>query len=136
MDRFNFANASDSTRAAEILKSQLGTLQSLTRKSPGKAREDSAVDGPPLEQRVPRSIDDSGRADPFCVFCKKNGAPKAVYRSHTVKDNRGSVVCPVLRKFNCHHCNNGGGDQAHTANFCPKKREVYLNSFLKNKDEP
>ncbi len=78
------------------------------------------------------SVEDSNRSNPFCVFCRNNKAPKSVYRSHVIKDNRGLVVCPVLRKYNCPYCNNGGGDLAHTVNFCPKKRTDFLNSFLKN----
>ncbi|XP_003743066.1 nanos homolog 1 [Galendromus occidentalis] len=135
MDRFSSADLSNPSCAAKILKSQLESLRHLARKRRNKSGREFGVARTSSEKRSSRSLDDTKRADPFCVFCKKNGAPKDAYRSHTVKDNRGNVVCPILRKFNCVHCNNGGGDQAHTANFCPKMRGAYLNSFMKNKDE-
>lgn len=55
----------------------------------------------------------------ICGFCKKNGEPVEYYSKHVLKDPSGIVVCPVLRRYNCPFCNNGGGDHAHTARFCP-----------------
>lgn len=49
-----------------------------------------------------------------CVFCKNNGAKKEDYQNHILKDPEGLILCPVLFKYNCPICNNGGGLRAHT----------------------
>jgi len=33
----------------------------------------------------------------FCILCKSNKEPIQVYRSHTLKDKQGKVMCPILR---------------------------------------
>ncbi|XP_013164262.1 PREDICTED: uncharacterized protein LOC106115451 isoform X1 [Papilio xuthus] len=53
-----------------------------------------------------------------CVFCKNNGESTAWYRSHTVKDRKGRVVCPILRAFRCPICG-ASGSRAHTPKHCP-----------------
>ncbi|XP_022709741.1 uncharacterized protein LOC111272509 [Varroa jacobsoni] len=58
----------------------------------------------------------------YCQFCQNNREPEDVYRSHTLRDLSGRVVCPVLRSYNCPICNNGGGDKAHTKSYCPQLR--------------
>jgi len=85
----------------------------------------------PAAEDRPVLLDHCQRRDMFCIFCKKNGLARKFYASHSVRDNRGKVVCPVLRKYNCPFCNNGGGDKAHTVTYCPVKRAAYLDSFLK-----
>ncbi|XP_022250888.1 nanos homolog 1-like [Limulus polyphemus] len=57
-----------------------------------------------------------------CVFCKKNGETVLFYRSHVLRNDGGKIVCPVLRRYNCPLCNNGGGDNAHTIRYCPNRR--------------
>jgi nanos 1 len=57
-----------------------------------------------------------------CVFCKNNGRPPEMYKTHILKDPEGDVTCPVLRSYNCPICNNGGGPQAHTVRYCPKNK--------------
>ena len=32
----------------------------------------------------------------FCVFCKNNGEDASYYLSHTLKDDNGRVICPIL----------------------------------------
>ena len=54
-----------------------------------------------------------------CVYCKKSGAPEEYYSNHVLRDAKGIVVCPVLRRYNCPKCQNGGGDRAHTLGYCP-----------------
>ena len=58
---------------------------------------------------------DEGR---FCAFCKKNRETPEFYRTHVVKDSRGKVICPVLRKYTCPVCQ-ATGDRAHTLRHCP-----------------
>lgn len=58
----------------------------------------------------------------YCQFCQNNKEPEEFYRSHTLRDTSGRVLCPVLRAYNCPLCNNGGGDRAHTKSYCPQLR--------------
>ena len=54
----------------------------------------------------------------WCVFCKNNGEPEAVYTSHVLKDSRDKVACPRLRAYICPLCGTSG-DDAHTVKYCP-----------------
>ncbi|CAC5369219.1 NANOS1 [Mytilus coruscus] len=57
--------------------------------------------------------------DSYCVLCKRNGEVREWYTSHVLKDNRGKVACPILRKYTCPTCG-ATGDNAHTIRHCPK----------------
>ena len=54
----------------------------------------------------------------WCVFCKNNGEPEAVYTSHVLKDSLDKVACPRLRAYICPLCGTSG-DDAHTIKYCP-----------------
>lgn len=54
----------------------------------------------------------------ICNFCKNNGQPRDVYTSHTLRYPDQRVSCPILRRYNCPLCKNGGGDYAHTKSHC------------------
>uniref|UniRef100_A0A182WHT7 Nanos-type domain-containing protein n=1 Tax=Anopheles minimus TaxID=112268 RepID=A0A182WHT7_9DIPT len=64
-----------------------------------------------------------------CVFCLNNGADKEFYESHSCKDERGNVTCPVLREFVCKLCS-ATGTNAHTAKYCPLKPIITLQDCL------
>lgn len=64
-----------------------------------------------------------------CVFCLNNGADKEFYESHSCKDERGNVTCPVLRTFVCKLCS-ATGTNAHTAKYCPLKPIITLQDCL------
>lgn len=56
----------------------------------------------------------------YCVFCFNNKAEPAFYKSHTCKDARGLVCCPILRRLRCPFCK-ATGPTAHTPKYCPFK---------------
>jgi len=57
----------------------------------------------------------------YCVFCKNNGEAEEFFLSHTLKDDHGKVVCPVLSSYRCPFCD-ATGAVAHTVKYCPTKR--------------
>ena len=70
-------------------------------------------------QEVIFDPDNAAIDDQYCVLCKKNGEQRDFYVSHALKDSRGKVVCPILRKYVCPTCS-ATGDNAHTIKHCPK----------------
>jgi hypothetical protein len=70
------------------------------------------------------------KLDDHCVFCKNNGADEILYRSHTVKDLKGRVLCPKLRAYQCPICG-ADGDQSHTVKYCPKKPIITMEDLKK-----
>ncbi|XP_037029248.1 nanos homolog 1 [Bradysia coprophila] len=56
----------------------------------------------------------------FCQFCENNQEPPKVYNSHSLRDSKGKLMCPRLRKYVCPICN-ATGDNAHTVRYCTKK---------------
>lgn len=63
------------------------------------------------------------KMEDYCVFCKNNNEEEVVYKSHTVRDSKGRVLCPILRVYKCPICN-ADGDDAHTSKYCPKKQII------------
>lgn len=81
---------------------------------------------------IPTKSPIGNRVFVFCYYCKSIQVPRWVWRSPHLEDNRGLVTCPVLRKYNCPHCDHGGGAIAHTIHLRPKKRAAFSISFLKS----
>uniref|UniRef100_A0A674GT17 Nanos-type domain-containing protein n=1 Tax=Taeniopygia guttata TaxID=59729 RepID=A0A674GT17_TAEGU len=63
-----------------------------------------------------------------CSFCQHNGEAPGVYQSHSLRDARGRLQCPVLRSYVCPQCG-ATQDQAHTRRFCPRTRRGYVSVY-------
>eukprot|EP00800_Vazella_pourtalesii_P003865 TRINITY_DN1406_c0_g4_i1.p1 TRINITY_DN1406_c0_g4~~TRINITY_DN1406_c0_g4_i1.p1 ORF type:complete len:116 (-),score=15.00 TRINITY_DN1406_c0_g4_i1:225-539(-) len=63
----------------------------------------------------------------LCVFCRNNGEPESVYKTHILKDAQGKVSCPVLRAYTCPTCG-ASGDIAHTLKYCPATQPTVIYS--------
>lgn len=66
-----------------------------------------------------------------CSFCKNNGEPEQVYMSHPFKDVKGTVVCPILKNYQCPMCGESG-EKAHTITYCKEYKNVKRNKILNN----
>lgn len=58
----------------------------------------------------------------FCVFCRNNGEDEQFFLAHTLKDDSGQVICPVLRAYVCPICG-ATGPVAHTIKYCPQNKD-------------
>ncbi|CAN9506289.1 unnamed protein product [Ophioblennius macclurei] len=112
-------------------------LQDVDSGDPGRAKEKDPEDAPLTRVQTPprcnrgkksagsssassQSSDGSGgTCGDCCRFCKQNGESAAVYRSHRLKSDTGTVTCPILRKYTCPTCG-ASGDYAHTRRYCPE----------------
>lgn len=94
----------------------------LTQPSPDFSVFDPCTKLPEKQSTPQETVFDPDNAaidDQYCVLCKKNGEQRDFYVSHVLKDSRGKVVCPILRKYVCPTCS-ATGDNAHTITHCPK----------------
>lgn len=57
----------------------------------------------------------------FCVFCKNNGEDEKVYMSHTLKQDNGTIRCPILYNYECPLCG-ATGPVSHTIRYCPSSK--------------
>ena len=69
----------------------------------------------------------------MCSFCKNNGEPEHIWRSHNIKDVHGKVTCPLLQVYKCPACGETG-QNAHTITYCKKfkaqkRKEILSNQF-------
>ncbi|KAL3320406.1 hypothetical protein Ciccas_000912 [Cichlidogyrus casuarinus] len=56
----------------------------------------------------------------LCAFCRNNRAPNFVYLNHKLRDEKGRISCPTLRRISCPQCG-ATGDFAHTIKYCTEK---------------
>ncbi|XP_023242377.1 nanos homolog 1-like [Centruroides sculpturatus] len=95
-------------------------------KSDDDADDDFARNGKDVEYCPEESVNNNKKKKKKlsreCGFCKNNGEDAQYYRSHCLRDERGKVLCPVLRAYKCPICNNEGGDLAHTIGYCPMNK--------------
>jgi len=63
----------------------------------------------------------------ICYFCKNNGEPDYLYKSHIVRDPiTNKTLCPVLRKYKCELCQ-ASGEDSHTRSYCPLSKFIRQN---------
>lgn len=65
----------------------------------------------------------------MCSFCKNNGEPEHIWRSHSIKDVYGKVTCPLLKVYKCPACGETG-QNAHTITYCKKMKTQKRNEIL------
>ncbi|CAF1019957.1 unnamed protein product [Brachionus calyciflorus] len=65
----------------------------------------------------------------LCTFCKNNREPEHIFRSHSIKDIRGRVTCPLLKEYKCPACGESG-ENAHTITYCKKLNTQKRNELL------
>ncbi len=77
-------------------------------------------------------IRQTSKLNTCCSFCKNNGESEKIYTSHTMKNSKGKVTCPLLKLYKCPICGQTG-DSAHTITYCKKykllKRENMLHEL-------
>jgi hypothetical protein len=66
-----------------------------------------------------------------CSFCRNNGEPEHIYKSHPLKDIHGRTACPLLKLYKCPIC--GQTDKnAHTITYCSKYKSSKRSKMLNN----
>jgi hypothetical protein len=57
----------------------------------------------------------------LCTHCKNMGEPKAVYEGHCVRDSKGLISCPKIKKNICNNCKKTG----HLSSHCTFTKSVH-----------
>ncbi|RNA13394.1 nanos -like protein [Brachionus plicatilis] len=65
----------------------------------------------------------------MCTFCKTNGEPEHIYKSHSIKNIQGRVTCPLLKEYICPACGQSG-ENAHTITYCKKFKTQRRNRIM------
>ncbi|XP_056182211.1 nanos homolog 3-like [Falco biarmicus] len=91
----------------------------------GDAEQEASAQ-PSAPEPVPAS---AGQA--LCTFCKHNGEAEHIYRTHSLHDASGRVLCPILRSYVCPQCG-ATRDRAHTRRFCPLTHGTYTSVYSRS----
>jgi len=66
----------------------------------------------------------------LCTHCKNMGEPKAVYEGHMVRDAKGLISCPKIKKNVCNNCKKTG----HLSSHCTFTKSVHR-SVIKSENK-
>ena len=69
-------------------------------------------------RRLIRKAEQASGIRVCCNFCKSNKETPKFYKGHSLKDENGKVMCPILRKLICPLCG-ATEEDAHTTKYCP-----------------
>ncbi|RMZ93266.1 nanos -like protein [Brachionus plicatilis] len=124
----------DSTVSSSTVSSSFSSQESFITSSQCRMRPSEMIkfDLAKYATRSARILSKNPSKQIMCTFCKTNGEPEHIYKSHSIKNVQGRVTCPLLKEYICPACGQSG-ENAHTITYCKKfktqKRERILAQF-------
>ena len=66
-----------------------------------------------MSRRINKEVRVKEARTMLCTHCKNMGEPKAVYEGHSVRDSKGIILCPKIKKNVCNNCKKTGHLSSH-----------------------
>lgn len=128
IDSSNYSSI-DSVSTNSFDKSELNRQVNRQAKKLERPSEKIQVDVSQCMLKSARILSKNPNKVIVCTFCKNNGEPEDIYRSHSIKDVRGRVTCPLLKEYVCPSCGESG-ENAHTITYCKKLKAQKRNELI------